>query len=64
MNACHAKNFNDLKIFFNSVDFAHGYTVFDIGGNNYRLITAMLKDVMSENVGLTLSTVKRLTKIN
>jgi len=34
-------NFNELKKIFNSVDFVNGYTVFDIGGNNYRLITAI-----------------------
>ncbi len=26
---------------FNSVDYVNGYTIFDIGGNNYRLITAI-----------------------
>ena len=35
------KDFNALKALFNSVDFVHGYTVFNMGGNNYRLITAM-----------------------
>jgi mRNA interferase HigB len=41
MRACNAKNLNALKIKFNSVDSVHGYTVFNIGGNNYRLITAI-----------------------
>ena len=36
-----AKNIMQLKKEFNSVDAVHGYTVFDIGGNNYRLITAV-----------------------
>ena len=36
-----AANFNELKTVFNSVDYVNGYTVFDIGGNNYRLITAI-----------------------
>ena len=36
-----ANNFNELRDEFNSVDLAHGYTIFNIGGNNYRLITAI-----------------------
>lgn len=36
-----AKDFNALKARFNSVDSVCGYTVFNIGGNNYRLITAI-----------------------
>lgn len=35
------QNLHDLKKVFNSVDYVHGYTVFDIGGNNYRLISAI-----------------------
>lgn len=34
-------NINELKKMFNSVDYVNGYTIFDIGGNNYRLITAI-----------------------
>lgn len=34
-------SFNELKVIFKSVDAVHGYTVFNIGGNNYRLITAI-----------------------
>ncbi len=41
MRACSAKNLTVLREKFNSVDFVHGYTVFNIGGNNYRLITAV-----------------------
>lgn len=37
----HSTNFNELKTVFNSVDYVNGYTIFDIGGNNYRLITAI-----------------------
>ncbi len=34
------KSFNELKQTFPSVDYAcHRYTIFDIGGNKYRLIT-------------------------
>jgi mRNA interferase HigB len=35
------KNFNELKKQFNSADYVNGYTIFDIGGNNYRLIAAI-----------------------
>jgi mRNA interferase HigB len=35
------KNLTELKRIFNSVDYAHGYTIFNIGGNNYRLISAI-----------------------
>lgn len=41
MQTCNAKNLNALKKYFNSVDSVHGYTIFNIGGNNYRLITAI-----------------------
>lgn len=34
-------NINELRKEFNSVDSVHGYTIFNIGGNNYRLITAI-----------------------
>lgn len=34
------KSFNELKRTFPSVDYVnHQYTIFDIGGNKYRLIT-------------------------
>ncbi len=39
-----AKNLNELRQTFNSVDSVNGYTVFNIGGNNYRLITAIHYD--------------------
>lgn len=41
MKTCEAKNISELRNFFNSVDPVYGYTVFNIGGNNYRLITAI-----------------------
>ncbi len=31
----------ELKRVFNAVDYVGGYTIFNIGGNNYRLITAV-----------------------
>lgn len=36
-----AVNLTELRRLFNSVDYVSGYTVFNIGGNNYRLITAI-----------------------
>jgi len=41
MKECAAQNLTQLRKVFNSVDPAHGYTVFNIGGNNDRLITAI-----------------------
>jgi mRNA interferase HigB len=41
MQASNARNLNALKEKFNSIDYVYGYTVFNIGGNNYRLITAI-----------------------
>ena len=32
------RDFNHVRIFFNSADYVPPYTVFDIGGNNYRLV--------------------------
>jgi mRNA interferase HigB len=34
-------NLTELRMTFNSADPVNGYTVFNIGGNNYRLITAI-----------------------
>ncbi len=41
MQACNADNLETLRKKFNSVDAVYGYTVFNIGGNNYRLISAI-----------------------
>ena len=35
------KDFNALKVTFASVDYVGGLTVFDIGGNKYRLIASI-----------------------
>jgi mRNA interferase HigB len=32
------KDFNDLKRVFATADYTEGLTVFDIGGNNYRIV--------------------------
>lgn len=40
MRESNAKNIIELRKIFNSVDSVYGYTIFNIGGNNYRLITA------------------------
>lgn len=34
-----AANFSALKAVFNTVDWASGYVVFNVGGNKYRIIT-------------------------
>jgi mRNA interferase HigB len=31
-------DFNHVREFFNSADYVPPYTVFDVGGNNYRLV--------------------------
>lgn len=36
MQATNAKNLTELRKRFNSVDHVNGYTIFNIGGNNYR----------------------------
>lgn len=41
MQNIEAKNLSDLRTCFNSADPVYGYTIFNIGGNNYRLITAI-----------------------
>ena len=41
MQVASPKNLNDLREIFNSTDSAYGYTIFNIKGNNYRLITAI-----------------------
>jgi mRNA interferase HigB len=41
MKIAEPKNLTELRLIFNSVDPVYGYTVFNIGGNNFRLITAM-----------------------
>jgi len=40
MKACSAKNLTGSRKIFNSVDSVYRYTIFNIGGNHYRLITA------------------------
>jgi len=41
MKVCNARTLIEMKKIFNSVDPVYGYTIFNIGGNNYRLITAI-----------------------
>ncbi len=36
-----ASNIFELRQVFNSVDPVYGYTIFNVGGNNYRLVTAI-----------------------
>ena len=41
MEDADSQNIYELRQLFNSVDPVHGYSVFNIGGNNYRLIAAI-----------------------
>jgi|SRR5665648_116888 len=41
MRVCDAKTLSEMRKKFNSVDYVYGYTIFNIGGNNYRLIAAI-----------------------
>jgi mRNA interferase HigB len=36
-----ASNIFELRQVFNSVDSVYGYTIFNVGGTNYRLVTAI-----------------------
>jgi mRNA interferase HigB len=38
LEACAAKNIVELKQTFRSVDYVRPYFVFDVGGNNYRIV--------------------------
>jgi mRNA interferase HigB len=38
MRAHDFKDFNDLKRVFSTADYTDGLTIFDIGGNNYRIV--------------------------
>lgn len=39
-----AKSFVELRNTFNSADYVEGYTVFDVGGNKYRIATVVHYD--------------------
>ena len=41
MQATDGRTLTELRKKFNSVDHVHGYTIFNIEGNNYRLTTAI-----------------------
>lgn len=41
MQEANPANLTELRKIFNSADSVYGYTIFNIGGNNYRLITAL-----------------------
>jgi mRNA interferase HigB len=41
MKGSHALNINELRAEFNSVDPVYDYTIFNIGGDSYRLIAAV-----------------------
>lgn len=42
MEACSAKDFNELKLTFKSADYVpKRFTVFDVGGNDYRIVAVL-----------------------
>lgn len=42
MEACKAKDFNELKLTFKNADYVpKKYTVFDISGNDYRIVAVI-----------------------
>lgn len=46
MEACHAQDFNELKQTFNTADYVpERYTVFDVGGNEYRIVAVVIYDI-------------------
>lgn len=53
MKACTAKNLSELKLTFTSADYVpKKYTVFDIGGNDYRIVTVIFYDAQKVYVRL------------
>jgi mRNA interferase HigB len=46
MEACNAKDFNELKLTFNSADYVpEKYTVFDVSGNDYRIVAVVIYSI-------------------
>lgn len=45
MEATDFDDFNDLRHTFGSTDYAKPYTIFDIGGNNWRIVTVIHFDM-------------------
>jgi mRNA interferase HigB len=39
LEGCSAKSFSELKLTFRSVDYVPKTTIFDVGGNAYRVVT-------------------------
>jgi len=42
LTSCAARNFMELRRTFNSVDQVKGFTIFDVGGNEYRVICVIV----------------------
>ncbi len=40
----HAGSFPELRMSFGSADYVDGYTIFNVGGNRYRIVTAIHYD--------------------
>ncbi len=45
IRAARPAHLHDSREIFNSVDVAYGLTIFDIGGNNYRLIADVVYEI-------------------
>jgi len=51
MEACNAQNLSELKQTFNSADYVpKTYTVFNVGGNNYRIVAQVFYGTQQVNV--------------
>lgn len=48
MEACKAKDFTELKQTFKTADYVpEKFTVFDVGGNNYRIVTVVIYGIQT-----------------
>jgi mRNA interferase HigB len=46
MEACNATDFTELKLTFPTADYVpQKYTVFDVGGNDYRIVAVVIYDI-------------------
>ena len=45
LEATEFDDFNDLRRTFGSADYAKPFTIFDVGGNNWRIVTVIHFDV-------------------
>jgi mRNA interferase HigB len=51
IEACSAQNHNELKETFNSADYVpKNHTVFNVGGNNYRIVAQVFYGIQKVNI--------------